>query len=564
LVGVAVAIFVALLVLAARQAIITILVVISPLAFVAFLLPNTEKYFNRWRDLFTTMLMLFPIFSVLFGGSQLAGALIVQNASSMHMLIFGMFVQIFPVVVTPLLIRFSGKLVGQIAQAASRPAKRLVDAEKSHAQRKHALHKARNTALGANAKRRNIVRRRMYKNYRASKIDEGMAENYNTQAEASWTNSSAYSDIHSRLREARERKEVGELTADVAYENLKNSNGAIKDLDVELRVAKAKLDLSKAKVDANWEELKAGETRSFPVSQVATQALANSIKTDTLQKQVESRRAYSAQHEQQQQFADMLIQNQVKANEAGGIAPHGADSALAAAISTTRKAYADSVAEARQIMKHFNLSGSQRQAHALGHDTMPDPDNPAGPPIPIRGKDSSGNVRIFTPDSIFTREAVIEEQMSIGTVKDALEIVAASGTADMQEFKTTIAEGVAKNGWGAKTGGILAGRIIDEIAQGQVVSDDHIDRYITENIKKGKVSAESLAIADVDAVKRIYDVAMNPSPIGLDQKPISAAEVTAGLQQLKREAEDALTNRNISGRMKANTRTAVEDLFQDL
>src|SRR5688500_15387690 len=45
LVTVLAAVLVALLVMALRQAFITILVIISPLAFVAYLLPNTEKYF---------------------------------------------------------------------------------------------------------------------------------------------------------------------------------------------------------------------------------------------------------------------------------------------------------------------------------------------------------------------------------------------------------------------------------------------------------------------------------------------------------------------------------------
>lgn len=38
--------------LIARKALIVILIVISPLAFVAFLLPNTEKFFSKWRSTF--------------------------------------------------------------------------------------------------------------------------------------------------------------------------------------------------------------------------------------------------------------------------------------------------------------------------------------------------------------------------------------------------------------------------------------------------------------------------------------------------------------------------------
>ena len=127
LLGLLLAILVVLLILAARQAIITILVVIAPLAFVAYLLPNTEKYFDKWRSLFMTMLIFFPAFAVVFGGSQLAGALIIQNADSINILILGMIVQVAPLVITPFLLKFSGKLLGTIAGLVNNPNKGILD-----------------------------------------------------------------------------------------------------------------------------------------------------------------------------------------------------------------------------------------------------------------------------------------------------------------------------------------------------------------------------------------------------------------------------------------------------
>jgi hypothetical protein len=52
-----IAIIVLLFILVARQALIILLVVLSPLAFVAFLLPNTTKWFQTWRKAFISMLM---------------------------------------------------------------------------------------------------------------------------------------------------------------------------------------------------------------------------------------------------------------------------------------------------------------------------------------------------------------------------------------------------------------------------------------------------------------------------------------------------------------------------
>ena len=69
LLGALLAVLMVVLVLAARHALIVILTIISPLAFVCYLLPGTEKWFEKWRKMFMTMLIFFPAFSLLFGGS---------------------------------------------------------------------------------------------------------------------------------------------------------------------------------------------------------------------------------------------------------------------------------------------------------------------------------------------------------------------------------------------------------------------------------------------------------------------------------------------------------------
>lgn len=56
-------------ILVARQAIIILLIILAPLAFLAYLLPNTEQMFTKWRKAFVTMLLLFPIIALVFGVS---------------------------------------------------------------------------------------------------------------------------------------------------------------------------------------------------------------------------------------------------------------------------------------------------------------------------------------------------------------------------------------------------------------------------------------------------------------------------------------------------------------
>ncbi len=124
-------IFVAVVVLAARQAIITILIFLAPLAFVANVWPNTEKWFEKWKDLFFTMLIMYPLIALLFGGSQLAGIAIIANSNgNLVTLILGMVVQIVPLAITPTITKLSGSLLGRFAGIINNPNKGPIDSAK--------------------------------------------------------------------------------------------------------------------------------------------------------------------------------------------------------------------------------------------------------------------------------------------------------------------------------------------------------------------------------------------------------------------------------------------------
>lgn len=69
------------IILLLRKAIIVLLVVVSPIAFVLYLLPNTERLFNRWLKMFGQLLMVFPVVALLFGGGQLASNIVLVAGS---------------------------------------------------------------------------------------------------------------------------------------------------------------------------------------------------------------------------------------------------------------------------------------------------------------------------------------------------------------------------------------------------------------------------------------------------------------------------------------------------
>ncbi len=70
------------LILVVRQVLIVLLIVISPIAFVAFLLPNTEQWFTKWRKMFVALLIVFPLIGLLFGAAGLASSVIDAAAVS--------------------------------------------------------------------------------------------------------------------------------------------------------------------------------------------------------------------------------------------------------------------------------------------------------------------------------------------------------------------------------------------------------------------------------------------------------------------------------------------------
>ena len=63
-------------ILIARQVLLILLTVLAPIAFLAYLLPNTEKWFTRWYKTLIALLMVFPIVGLVYGASDLASQVI--------------------------------------------------------------------------------------------------------------------------------------------------------------------------------------------------------------------------------------------------------------------------------------------------------------------------------------------------------------------------------------------------------------------------------------------------------------------------------------------------------
>lgn len=120
------AILLVILILVSRQALITLLVIISPLAFVAYILPNTSHWFDRWRKTFTTMLMIFPIVALLFSGSKLAATVVrLTGGADMDLLSLG--IQALPLFAVPAILKSMGGVLTRIGALTNDKSKGLLD-----------------------------------------------------------------------------------------------------------------------------------------------------------------------------------------------------------------------------------------------------------------------------------------------------------------------------------------------------------------------------------------------------------------------------------------------------
>ena len=114
------AIMTVFIILVVRQAGIILLVAISPVAFAAWLLPNTEDLFKKWMKMFRGLLLVFPIISLLYGAGKLAGAVLASSATvdpnnpdeTLHLVALA--ATTMPLIATPFVLQSSLSSLGSI------------------------------------------------------------------------------------------------------------------------------------------------------------------------------------------------------------------------------------------------------------------------------------------------------------------------------------------------------------------------------------------------------------------------------------------------------------------
>lgn len=181
----------AVITMAARQALIFILVIIAPLAIILYMLPNTEKMAKKWFKTFFQMLIFYPAFAVLYGASQLTGLVIISSADSWLTVILGVAVKILPLFMSIPLMRMSGTVLGKIdgiVHRAASPAQRALGgyaASRNIEARQKQLNK-QNPRLASTRLAQYLERRRVQREMDIAELTASNKDRNLTRAMAGW------------------------------------------------------------------------------------------------------------------------------------------------------------------------------------------------------------------------------------------------------------------------------------------------------------------------------------------------------------------------------------------
>ena len=516
LVGIGLVLLLVLLIMAARQALIVILIIISPLAFVCYLLPGTEKWFKKWRDLFLTMLVFFPAFAVIFGGAQLAGIIIIQNATGANggiMQILGMVVQVIPLALAPIIMKLSGGVLGKFAGFVNDKNKGLYDRSKNWSKDRRETIKNKKLA-NPNMARFNPNRLRRWADHKGRALKKDL-ETSQKNAENSFRDTARYKKLDLDARQASRRADLLSAQDDNRYTEATLGHTPTDTYGKYDRALRAKFTKY-----SNWRDAQQAQFMS-EIKDLETEiAVSGLIKNN-------------AQRQQHSEFAEQLINSKELQEKAGGNVFKdangnliGANAALASAIATSRSEYAKSIDEARQIIKHYKLDAKHRQGLALNKLSVPLP----------------GGVNL-SGDSIFVREAAIEEQIKYGTAAEVAELLSELPP----EFYSSAASALAESGVRNKAS-FMGGKLIDDMLKGDINNRGDLMNYFAEWLQGGKYKPETLASTDADAVKLLIE-AVNTTSVITDKKR----------QDIKDVINTILTDRRLS----ANVTDAAKEQFEN-
>lgn len=257
-----------LLALQVRSMLIPILAIFSPVALVAWVLPNTQKLFDKWKSMFTGLVFLYPLASIYYGGLKFAASITLGSGKSSSiqrlMALAALFIGTFMVAVIAIKSNsIMGKIVGGIGGFANKlGVSRLGGFVSNTASDMMSSRKAEFLSKGPGGRKNPFTigahkaMKRFNDNKKLRQIDQA---NYEAYADKGFKESLASGEYDSRLRSLElpgSKARIQEMTHSLISTEVKNAqisfgNASIQELKSALSDAIKNGDDVKARAAQN-------------------------------------------------------------------------------------------------------------------------------------------------------------------------------------------------------------------------------------------------------------------------------------------------------------------------
>lgn len=526
LISVGLAALTALVILFARQGLLIIFTIISPFAFVAMALPSTEKWFKKWQETFTTLLLMFPIFSFVFSGALLAGAAIIAGSGgNILLVILGKTVQVLPLAVTPLIIKMSSGVLGTVAQFTNNKNKGLVDRarnwtssqaehhrKKSLGSKDPLIKSSRTDRLGRAINRIGKMGPRgtaqMFSNIerRQKKEQEGFEDAAQARAQSTLKYRRAYQYAGDQKLYRETTDNLLKAGWDEARYSGKDWRGRTDHKLVERELANrasiVQANEQAGRIETMHNEITAQGPSSYRIDELHVtdaKVLASMKASAAIMRNSTEEIAFIgitkrlAEAQQKSSVTERLTADRALRESIGRIrGEEGAQLVHAIAVADEDKQYGEFVAARQQIMKHFKVTSQETTMIAKGLGS-------------VERRDDQGNLLAkFDMDDKYTREAAIERSFEVGAYGDIVEIVESTGEGGVNyDYRSTVQESLIKSGK-SKIAPFLNDKALDMILKGLYKGRATTEEQTVRRIAEGRLTVNDLSGAHANALDMFF------------------------------------------------------------
>ncbi|MDL2363277.1 MAG: hypothetical protein QFB86_02775 [Patescibacteria group bacterium] len=159
-----------------RRGLIIFLVMVAPIAFALYCLPNTEQYFKKWWDLLLKTLMVYPIIAAIFGIANVLSITINTTTSGISQSVAGLvsIIALFvPLFLIPFSFKFAGGVLGKLTDVAQGMGKKAHEGMKGNPNDENSWQRKASRNLNAQRASKNLTGAALVKSVRPQDFSRG-------------------------------------------------------------------------------------------------------------------------------------------------------------------------------------------------------------------------------------------------------------------------------------------------------------------------------------------------------------------------------------------------------